>query len=363
MRIGIDVTPLLLRSAGVKTWTWHFLNHLRKRAKDDRIIPLPEVSSAGTLAHDRSVLGSLATWSRLAMLYATNAPGSPLIDFRTRGMDVFHASNQTRRLPKRTPVTATIHDMTCWIMPELHTPANVRADRQFAAQLLKKNSRFIAVSANTRTDAVRLLGIAPDRIQVVHPGISEAFFAARAKPPVTGAKPYVLFVGTLEPRKNLMTLLDAWQSVRTSIRAEFDLLIAGDTGWHCEPVLARLREKREGVHYLGYRPQEELPGLMAGATTFVYPSLYEGFGFPVAEAMASGVPVITSNCSSLPEIAQGAGELIDPLSPQEIRTALERLLTSPTLREGYRREGLARARTFSWDESACRTLDFFHRAG
>jgi alpha-1,3-rhamnosyl/mannosyltransferase len=359
MRIGIDVTPLLLRSAGVKTWTWHFLEHLRKNSGNDQIVPLPDVSRSAPLVHDRSILGSLETWWRLGTLYAINAPLSPIIGLVTKNLDVFHASNQIRKLPGRIRVTATLHDMTCWILPEFHTAANVRADRHFSEMLTKKAARMIAVSNSTKMDAIRLLNIDPDRIQVVYPGVADSFFGAK---PAVRTRPYVLCVGMLEPRKNLITLLDAWQTVQPSIREEFDLLIAGAAGWNCQEILARLAHPPAGVHYLGYRPQSELPGLMAGATVFVYPSLYEGFGFPVVEAMASGVPVLTSNHSSLQEVVQSAGMLIDPLSAGDIRKALERLLTSPALRERYSQEGSARAKQFTWDESARRTLRFFHEA-
>ena len=245
MRIGIDATPLLLRSAGVKTWTWHFLKHLTSNATNDRIIPLPDISLSAPLVHDRSVLGSLETWRRLGLLYAINAPLSPLIGLMTRKLDVFHISNQIRKFPRRTRVTATLYDMTCRIMPELHTAANVRADRSFTELLIEKTPKMIAVSHSTRNDAIRLLKVDPDRIQVIYPGVAEHFFGAK---PAPRSKPYVLYVGTLEPRKNEMTLLDAWQEVRPSIRAEFDLLIVGDVGWNCQDVLARLKDPPAGVH-------------------------------------------------------------------------------------------------------------------
>src|ERR1700679_3393127 len=144
MRIGVDVTPLLLRSAGVKTWTWNFFKHLRSNAKNDQIVSLPDISDSVSLGHDRSVLDSLETWPRLGLLYAINAPLSPLIGLMTRRLDVFHVSNQIRRFPARTRITATLHDMTCWILPELHTAANVRADRHFSKILIGKNASMIA---------------------------------------------------------------------------------------------------------------------------------------------------------------------------------------------------------------------------
>jgi len=125
--------------------------------------------------------------------------------------------------------------------------------------------------------------------------------------------------------------------------------------------LARLTSQSSGVRYLGYVPEDELPGLTAGATAFIYPSLYEGFGFPVAQAMAAGVPVITSNSSCLPEIAGEGALLVDPRSPSEIQVALEKLLMSPTLRQQLRTAGRARAQQYRWETCARRSLEFFRR--
>src|SRR5262249_35061878 len=150
-----------------------------------------------------------------------------------------------------------------------------------------------------------LLGIAPDRIHTIYSGIAPEYFDAK---PMPRARSYVLYVGTIEPRKNLTTLLDAW--AKTGLRSsEFDLVIAGPEGWNATAIMARIRAE---TTYLGYVPERDLPGLVAGATLFVYPSLYEGFGFPVVQAMAAGVPVLTSNTSCLPEITGGAAALIDP---------------------------------------------------
>jgi alpha-1,3-rhamnosyl/mannosyltransferase len=167
----------------------------------------------------------------------------------------------------------------------------------------------------------------------------------------------VFFLGTIEPRKNIDTLLDAWQGLGLS--NDFDLVIAGASGWSSGKTLARLRSRIPGVRYLGYVPEDELPGLTAGATAFVYPSLYEGFGFPVAQAMAAGVPVITSNTSCLPEIAGEGALLVDPRSPAEIQSAIQRLLTSPALQQQLRTAGLARAQQYRWEVCARKSLEFF----
>jgi alpha-1,3-rhamnosyl/mannosyltransferase len=351
MRIVIDATSTLVRSAGVKNYIWHWLRHLRQQGADIRAFPF--LDDLGLLDHEASALSRPETMARLALIKSMNETGFPPLDWLIRGADVFHATNLLRRRPQRAKLTATIHDLTCWLMPELHTPANVKADREFAETILQRADGLIAVSENTRQDAMGVLGIAPDRIRTIHSGIAEEYFHAT---PIPRARPYALYVGTIEPRKNLDALLDAWGLLKPSLRAEFDLLIAGPRGWSSAETLARI--EREAT-YLGYVPEGDLPGLTAGATVFVYPSLYEGFGFPVAQAMAAGAPVVTSSNSSLPEIAADAAILIDPKSPSEIAAALTRLFESESLRADLALRGRNRAQAFRWEECATESLHFF----
>jgi glycosyltransferase involved in cell wall biosynthesis len=204
---------------------------------------------------------------------------------------------------------------------------------------------------------VRLLGLDAKRIEVIYPGVPEVYFGAQARP---SEQPYVLYLGAIEPRKNVDTLLDAWAEFR--FRGDFDLVVAGASGWAADETIHRLASRPPGVRYLGYVPEDELPGLMAGASAFVYPSLYEGFGLPVAQAMAAGVPVITSNTSCLPEVAGEAALLVDPRSPAEIRTAMETLVSSVSLQKKLRTAGVARARgEYRWEVCARKSLEFFHR--
>jgi len=355
MRVLIDATSLLLRSAGVKSYTYHWIRGLREIAGPDSIRAFPFLGDLSQLTHERSVLTPSETWLRLAMLYAANAPGAPLLDWVSRNADIFHVSNQLRRnIPKRRKITATVHDLTCWLMPELHTPANVRADRFFAENTLMKADGLIAVSENTRQDAIRILRIAPEKIQTIYSGIPDEYFNAA---PMVRAKPYLLFVGTIEPRKNLDVLLDAWKSMRH--RDDHDLLIAGPPGWAAEKTLARLDAGEPGVTYLGYVSEQEMPSLTAGAAAFVYPSLYEGFGFPVAQAMAAGVPVVTSNNSCLPEIAGEGGIFVDPRSVGEISAVVEKLLESESLRAKMGTAGRQRAARYRWPSCARDSLTFF----
>jgi alpha-1,3-rhamnosyl/mannosyltransferase len=351
MRITIDATSTLVRSAGVKNYVWHWLRHLRQQGAD--VGAFPFLDDLGGLDHEASALSRPATMARLALIKSMNDANFPRLDWLIRGADVFHATNLMRRSPQRVKLTATVHDLTCWLMPEVHTPANVRADREFAETILRRAGGLIAVSENTRQDAIRVLGIAPDRIRTIYSGIADEYFQAKAIP---RAKPYALFVGTIEPRKNLDVLLDAWALLKPSLRGEFDLLVAGPRGWSSDRTFARIEREAK---YLGYVPEKDLPGLTAGATLFAYPSLYEGFGFPVAQAMAAGAPVITSNNSCLPEIVADAAVLVDPRSSSEVAAAMTRLFESESLRTGLAARGRKRAEEFRWEKCATESLHFF----
>jgi glycosyltransferase involved in cell wall biosynthesis len=358
MRILIDATPLFLRSAGVKNYTYYWIQNLWQQARNDRILTLPALASLGPLHHERSIAGAARTYLHLGRVFAANAaPSLPLLRWTMPKADVFHVSNQIRFPPKGVKLTATIYDMTCRLMPELHTAANIQADENLARNVLARADRLIAISENSRQDAARLLGLDADRIEVIYPGVPEVYFGAQPRP---SEQPYVLYLGAIEPRKNVDTLLDAWSSFR--LRGDFDLVIAGASGWAGEKTLARLAARPAGVRYFGYVAEDELPGLIAGASAFIYPSLYEGFGFPVAQAMAAGVPVITSNTSCLPEVAGEGALFVDPRSAAEIQAAMEKLLTSPALQQELRTAGLARAkREYRWEICARKSLEFFAR--
>jgi glycosyltransferase involved in cell wall biosynthesis len=360
VNIAIDATPLLVRSAGVKNYLYHWITHLRRQAGSDSIRTFPALGALPPLDHNASVAGRLRTWSGLGALALSNYTPLRAVDWMTRGADVFHATVLTHRPPRSVRLTATIHDVTAWTMPELHPSANRRAEAHFAG-LARRADRLIAVSQCTRDDAVRVLGLDPRKITVIHSGVADAFFdppqaaveAVRKRYGLT--RPFVLFIGTIEPRKNLDTLLEAFQGLPPSIREEHELVIAGPTGWASSETRARLASARR----LGYVPEADLAPLTAAATVFAYPSLYEGFGFPVAQAMAAGVPVVASNVSSLPEIVGDAALTVDPRSPAELRDALSRLLLSRDLRRDFAELGRERANRYRWSTCAAQSLEFF----
>jgi glycosyltransferase involved in cell wall biosynthesis len=245
----------------------------------------------------------------------------------------------------------------------------VVADKRFAEQVLKRASGMIAVSENTRQDAIRILDLDPSKVVTIHSGIPDPFFDVTAQMGSDAAarynlmKPYILAVGTVEPRKNLDTLLDAYLLLPREIREAHDLVLVGPMGWAASSTSRRIRSGLPGVKYLGYVPEAELPALTKAAAVFAYPSLYEGFGFPVAQAMACGIPVVTSCTSCLPEIS-GEGALhVDPKSPGEISRALHHLLESKELQLSLGRKGRDVAeRRYRWDLCAEKSWKFFAQA-
>jgi glycosyltransferase involved in cell wall biosynthesis len=224
----------------------------------------------------------------------------------------------------------------------------------------------LTVSQATKRDLVSWYGVDPERITVTHLGLSEIF-----KPPTDQylikdvqaryglqERSYLIYVGTVQPRKNLTRVIEAL-AITLAAGYEVDLVIAGKRGWLSTPIEQRAQELgiTHRIHFIGYVPEQELPALLAGALCFVFPSLYEGFGVPVIEAMACGTPVITSTSSALPEVAGDAALLVDPLDTNAIAAAIMQLIDQATLRETLRRRGLDRARLFTWEACAKKTLE------
>ncbi len=364
MNVVIDATALLMRSAGVKTYIWHWLRALQSTPARNSFTGFPFLAELPPLRHDRSVLSPWATFPRFVTSRVADR-AQPILEACIRAADVFHTSNAERHRPRKARLTATIHDLTALKFPEAHTPLNQRIDRRFFTQTVPAADMLIAVSESTRRDAIELLGLSPDRIVTIHSGVAPEYFQAGPEQARQAAAelgidhPYVLCVGTIEPRKNVGRLLDAWQGLPEDVRTRFTLVVAGPIGWAARETAVRLRESGPGIRYLGYVAEQWMPGLTAGASCLAYPSLYEGFGFPVAQALAAGVPVVTSNTSSLPEVAGPAALFVDPLSISEIRSALLDVLTSPATAARLRTEARKQAGRYTWERCAAQSLAFF----
>jgi glycosyltransferase involved in cell wall biosynthesis len=257
----------------------------------------------------------------------------------------------------------TIHDLIPLDHPEWFTPQFVRMNRLLIKLLARKVKHVIAISQHTKARIQELLGIPENKVTVIPNGVDPAFAnvstqdtAGQLSKFKLSAGRYVLCVGSLEPRKNLSTLLEAWDHVKERLPADLELVIAGGPGSKSVFAEGPRTTVPLRARFLGYVPDGELPALYSGAAAFVYPSLSEGFGLPPLEAMAAGTPVITSATGAIPEVTAGAALLIDPRSPSEIGSAIKRLIDSPSLCDVMRKAGKIRAREFSWDKCSEATL-------
>ncbi|MDH3404626.1 MAG: glycosyltransferase family 4 protein [Acidobacteriota bacterium] len=261
-------------------------------------------------------------------------------------------------LPQEVPVPAvvTIHDLTPLFFPYWHSLRNRFTFRRQLPATLRSAARIVAVSQATAGDLGRRFPTCAGRVTVIANGVDPRFVPAPAAAIQTirdsfdAPDGYVLFVGTLEPRKNVTGLLDAWELARERLPAAPPLLIAGAAGWGSAGLRRRLR-RAPGVRYLGRLPRPRLLEALQGALAFAYPSLYEGFGLPVAEAMACGIAVVTSDRSSLPEVVGDAGIQVNPRNTRDLAAALVKLVADPALRAELGAEARARVERFSWERS------------
>lgn len=284
-------------------------------------------------------------------------------------LDVVHSMLNVIPLAAPTRHVVTVHDLSFMRTPGAH-PTHRRWYLSAATWLSARRARAVLADSHaTKNDVVELLGMNPDRVHVVYPG-TEAAFHPRPKDAVQAfrrrnrlERPIVLFVGTLEPRKNVDILVRAFGAVaQDGFRG--DLVLAGGSGWATGAIDAALAESpvASRIHRIGYVKQEDLPYWYCAADLVVYPSSYEGFGIPVLEAMASGTPVITSNRSSLPEVAGHAALTVDPRDIQQLAAAMTAVLASPERRIQMSERGLVQARKFDWTEAAEQCLSLYRHA-
>ncbi len=279
------------------------------------------------------------------------------------GGRLFHATEHLLLPLRSIPTVLTVHDLIFRHLPEHHKPLN-RWYLNWALPLYcRRATHVIAVSECTRRDLVAAYDVAPEKISVVHEA-ADPRFVPQAPDRVADVRRrydlperYLLFVGTIEPRKNVTRLLHAFEDLHRDGLTDA-LVVVGKRGWLYEGFFAELEASpmRESVLLPGYVPDEDLPAVYAGAQALVWPSLYEGFGLPVLEAMACGTPVVCSRTSSLPEVGGGAALYVDPTSTDEVIEMLRRLLSDRDLRAEMVARGLEQAAGFSWDRVAAETI-------
>ncbi|MEE8107122.1 MAG: glycosyltransferase family 1 protein, partial [Planctomycetota bacterium] len=300
----------------------------------------------------------LTAWpvpSRLMDLLGTT--GALSADRAVGGCDLFHHTDYV--LPEvspRTPQVMTLHDLA-FLRNGWHTARDAYSLSRIVARARRRCAGFLVPSARTARDCVERLGLAEDRVFVTPLGVEQRFFAAARSEPDAGARPYLLALGTVEPRKNHVRLMRAFESVAAKV-PDVELHIAGPWGWRFEEVrAAHARSKvRDRIRFLGHVPDDRLATTIAGAAGVCYVSLFEGFGLPVLEAMAAGVPVVTSDIDPMREVAGNSAVLVDPYDVDAIADGLSSLLLDEALRRRLRQLGPARARTFDWATCATATL-------
>lgn len=273
-------------------------------------------------------------------------------------------------LPYRGPTVITVHDLSCFDHPETHPRERVDITLRELPPAIEQADHIIVVSQATANAVQQRFSVAPERLTVTHLAADQRFHPRPATELISPLQAlslapghYLLCVGTLEPRKNLGTLFQAYAGLPDALRRRYPLVVAGMSGWHTsalEKQAARLVDRGE-LRLLGYLPDSTLPLLYAGAAAFIYPSIYEGFGLPPLEAMASGVPVITSNRTSLPEVVGEGGILLDPFDVDGFRERLRELLEDHSTAERWRQRGLTQAKAFSWQRCARETVNVYRR--
>lgn len=286
---------------------------------------------------------------------------------RLTSIDLLHALAFVAPLVTSCPFVVTVYDLSFMRFPEAFRPFNRWYLRTFTAQSVRRAAAVITISNSTRRDVIELLGADPAKVRTVYCGVDEAFrprpaaeielFRAKHSLP----DPFILFVGTLEPRKNIDGLIRAYAHWRQQESQAPPLVIAGGKGWYYQTIfeLVEALDLAGSIYFPGYLPQAELPLWYNAADLLVYPSHFEGFGLPVLEAMACGTPVITSTAASLPEVAGAAARLVEPEDTAALARALTDVMSRPDLRLDMRAQGLRQAARFSWDKSVRETVEIY----
>lgn len=368
MRIAIDMTALLPQMTGVDNYITHLVWHLARidEGNEYRLYLNQEDRPmfAGRLPRNFSV-ATISLRPRPFRLFAQQVL-LPIATSRWKADIVHSPSFIMPYLRGAARHVLTIHDMTSFSHPHCHNALRrSRLYRRMVLTSLRRTDVVLVPSQATRQAILSYLpDLPPDCVHVTVPGIGQEFrpcdpgWVQEVVTRLTLLQPYILYVGTLEPRKNLSMLLKSYRRLLEEGAINDYLVLAGKLGWEYEELLKQLQAPalREKVHLVGYVAQQDLPAVYSGARIFVYPSLHEGFGFPPLEAMACGVPTLSSQTSSLGENLQGAAKLASPYDLESWTEAMRHLLTNEESREQYRQEGFARASKFRWEDTARQTL-------
>ena len=367
MRIAFDGTTLRPGRTGVGYYTEHLLRHLAARAADDELVVISNRPVDTTQPLPTRVKISSSSW-RIPRMVWMQTFGPRML--RREHVDVVHFTNGMVPLASPVPTVVTIHDMSLTLYPRYHPTRRVLLNRPLVDLAARRADAIITVSQSAKRDIVRLYGLPPDRVHVVHEAAAPSFRPVhdstereRVRRRYGLADRFILYVGTIEPRKNLPNLIEGFARRRRAGDLPHQLVCAGPYGWLSGDIEERIErlQVEDAVRFTGYVPFEDLPALYSLAEMFVFPSLYEGFGLPVIEAMACGTPVATGHVAALSEIAGGAVEHVDRLDAESLGDAIVALARSRERRENLSALGLQRSHHFSWDRAARETLEVYRQ--
>jgi len=366
MRVGIDARLVYYSQAGIGQYIFHLVNGLARLDAENEYVLLQSRKDDTTIL-ERPNFRRISLWTpshhRLER-YALN------VELVRLGLDVLHSPDF---IPPHRPScksVITVHDLAFLLYPHFLTKESARYYGHID-QAVRWTDHIIAVSESTKRDTIQHLGVPEDKITVVYEaanpvfrpiGRDEAREQVRSRHGVQG--PFVLFVSTIEPRKNVPTLIRAVWQLQECYKEDVRLVLAGGKGWLFEDAFATVQDLKmdSQVHFVGRVSSEELLYLYNAAEMLAHPAFYEGFGLPPLEAMACGLPTIVSNVASLPEVVGDAGLLIDPHDVDELTVAMWRVLSDGELRQEMRNKGLRQAERFSWERAARETLAIYKLA-
>lgn len=378
MKVLVNGVPLLSPLTGIGQYIRHLFAaidrmqlaevYMHYGLSIEKGIHLPSERTAQTLSRVNALAQRFVPYPRTARRLAEKAMFAYQTKFALRDA-LYHEPNYVP-MPFDGPLVLTICDMSCFDHPETHPQERVRLMQGEMPKALERADHILVISESSGRALQRWFDVPSEKITTTYLAADARF---RPYDPGALVQPlaelnlsaggYVLCVGTLEPRKNLTTLFAAYAGLPAALRRQYPLVVAGMSGWNTQELMASaqaLIEKGE-LRLLGYVPDALIPPLYAGAAAFCYPSRYEGFGLPALEAMASGVPVLTANQTSLPEVVGDAGLMVAPDDVEGMRDSLQRMLEDRVFAQALSRKGLERAKTFSWERCAQETVGVYNQ--
>ncbi|CNH29735.1 group 1 glycosyl transferase [Yersinia frederiksenii] len=374
MRVVFGTDSIKYPLTGIGRYTYELAQELERNSEISELLFLrgrmisQKLPQLALKEEGTSKVKSFAKNSKLASeLYRYLAPWLKTIALSNHRDFIYHSPNFYLP-PKVDRAVATFHDLSIFTWPQCHPKDRVRYMRKELLLTLRRAKVLITDSEFTRNELAEYFDYPIEKI-VSAPLASSSDFYPREYASLQSlmdrlnliAGQYTLFTGTIEPRKNIVTLLNAYERLPLELRSRYPLVICGFSGWNSEALHRRfeLAAQQGWLLYLGYLSSEDLPLLFSGARTFLFPSLYEGFGLPVLEAMASGVPVVCSNAASLPEVLGESGLMCDALDVEGLTTAIIKSLEDENWRSLSIESGLSRAKTFSWARCAQKTIEAY----